>query len=140
MLNSAHLVILPNLTPSPFTWPIGAAEKPSPIAPPIILKPLIRLASSGYVVKRRATLVNAPVATSHALPSSCAKRAVCIASVLLKSRIGSEAGFGRRSVPSMPLSPASLQQMLAFGTESVDQPWISGACTAFLSSGFEAPG
>ena len=113
MLNSAHGVMFPNLSPSPLTYPSGALVKPPPIAPPMMLKPLMWEASSGNVAKSSATLVRAPVTTSHAVFLDCEMRAVRIATIALMLVIGGDVGEGSRSVPSRPEVPAESKSMRA---------------------------
>lgn len=70
-----------------------------------MLKPLMWEATSGNEAKSSATLVRAPVATSHAVFFGCARRVVCIAKTALTSVMGGEVGEGSRSVPSRPDVP-----------------------------------
>ena len=111
MLNSAHLVTFPTLSlpSSPFTVPNGAEVKPSPIAPPMMLRPLIWQTSPGKVANRRAILVRAPVATRYAEPAGTERRASRIASIALTEVMGGEVGIGRRAVPSRPERPVKCQ-------------------------------
>lgn len=67
MLNSAHTVILPMrsfVSRATLSLP---PEKLSPSVPPMMLNPLICSMTSGNVAKSKATFVNVPVATSHAV-------------------------------------------------------------------------
>ena len=105
ILNSAHLVQFPILSPSPCTWPMGASEKPPPMAPPIMLKPLRCPTRSGNTANSRATFVNAPVATSQAVFAGCASNAAHMASMAGTSLMGEEAASGSSSVPSKPVVP-----------------------------------
>ena len=81
--------------------------KPLPIAPPIMLKPLICVASSGYVAKSKATLVSAPVATSHVSPGY-RMSASYVARMTFGSVTAVAEGEGRHVVPSRPLEPELL--------------------------------
>lgn len=139
-------MVFPILSPSPLTQLIGASENPPPIAPPIILNPLICFTTSGKVAKSNATFVNAPVATSQGVPSAWAKRAYRIAIKALPLFIREAFGSGRRSVPSIPVIPMICSQVDKWRQQNYYEsigahilPWISGACTACLQNGFIAP-
>jgi hypothetical protein len=116
MLNSAHGVQFPILSshvPCPLTMPIGACVKPSPTAPPITLNPAICSTSSGNDAKSSATFVNAPVATTQAVPGSVprsASRAAIVEGIL---RIGAIEGVGSRGVPSRPVVPGSVRRCVS---------------------------
>ena len=51
-------------------------------------------------------------------------------------------GLGRRSVPSIPVTPEKNGQVTTSLAHGVffRQPWMSGAWTASLQNGFAAPG
>lgn len=84
---------------------MGALVKPSPIAPPIILRPWICSATSGKVAKSRATLVKAPVAITQGVPFGWARRASRIARIGFLPVMGFSVARGNKSVPSRPETP-----------------------------------
>ena len=81
--------------------------KPLPMAPPIMLKPLICVATFGYVANSKATFVSAPVATSHVSPGY-RMSASYIARMTFGSVTALAEGKGRHVVPSRPLEPELL--------------------------------
>ena len=143
MLNSAQGVTFPIRDFSPGSLLIGAVVKPSPIAPPIMLKPWICSTTSGKVANRRAILVIVPVAITQGVPLGWARRASRMARIGFLSVTGGRVAFGKRSVPSRPDSPIKERRSASPKSHDfliVSLPWILGAWRAGRQKGFRTPG
>lgn len=82
--------------------------KPPPTAPPMMLRPLMWPARSGYFWNSRAMLVNVPVETSQAVSCGVAMSARYAASRWSTSVAAGSTGCGNKVTPSRPDSPARI--------------------------------
>lgn len=102
--NSAHGVQFPTLA-FPSTIPYTAFVCPSPIAPPIKLRPLMCPIRSPCVWNSWAAFVKLPVATTQAVPGAHERSAAAAASTAETSVRAATRGSGSNVVPSRPDSP-----------------------------------